>query len=137
MSARLPIVWSRREPPLPPRGLLARGPAAGALVRRLLAGDDATLARLEGVAGADLVCVRGAAADLPWVDGATYLGIDAHAPGLLLPTTLAPGVPVDVLLRALAVRTKPPLALVPGLVVPLAGARTLERAVLAGRLSTP
>jgi hypothetical protein len=135
MTERVALTWRRREPPLAPRGLYARGAAAERLVRRLLAADDATLARLEGVAGADLVCVRGAAAELPWVDGVEYLGVDAHAPGLLLPTRLVPDAPVELVRRALAARCPTPLALVPGLVVPLATARPLERAALAAWLA--
>jgi len=127
----LTLTWSARELPLAPRGLCARGAAAERLVRRLLAGDDATLARLEGVAGATVVCLRGAAEDLPWIDGAEYLGGDPAAPGLLLPTTRAPNLPADLLLRALAARTSPPLVLVPGLVVPMGAARALERDPLA------
>jgi hypothetical protein len=132
---RLELSWQVRDLPLPVRGLCARGDAATRLVERLLAGDDATLARLEGVAGAALVCLRGAADDLPWAPGVEYLGVDPAASGLLLPTTRRPGVPADLLLRALAGRTPPPLALVPGLIVPLAAARALERPALAAWLA--
>ncbi len=131
----LALTWRTREPPLAPRGLCARGAVATRLVQRLLAAADDTLARLEGVAGAQVVCVRGAADDLLWVDGVEYLGIDARAPGLLLPSARMPDAPIDLLLRALAVRTPPPLALVPGLVVPLAQARALERGALAAWLT--
>ena len=132
---RLELTWHVRERPLPVRGLCARADAATRLVERLLAGDDATLARLEGVAGVALVCLSGAADDLPWVPGVEFLGVDPVASGLLLPTTRRPGVPADLLLRALARRTTPPLALLPGLVVPLAAARALERPALAAWLA--
>ncbi|MEV8099713.1 hypothetical protein [Kitasatospora sp. NPDC085879] len=78
--------WERREPPLPPAAVLALGDAVPALAAatraRLLAG-----VRLGTLADADALLVLGAAGDLPWADGARYLGRDGE---LLVPTTARP-----------------------------------------------
>ena len=112
----IPTLWRPRPDPLAPVGVAARGRAARALAERLLARDDEALARLHGVAGEDLLLVLGEAPELPWADGATYLGRDPLAPSLLLPTTHEPSVPLPLLERALVARAlrvpnaPPPLA---------------------------
>ncbi len=114
----VPIAWRPRSAPLEPVGMAARGEAARALARRLLARSDEDLARLTGVAGQDLILLLGNAGDgalLPWVDGAIYLGRDPRAPSLLLPTNREPTVPLPLLERALVLRAghskvEPPLA---------------------------
>jgi hypothetical protein len=114
----VPIAWRPRSAPLEPVGMAARGEAARALARRLLARSDEDLARLTGVAGQDLIVLLGNAGDtalLPWVDGAIYLGRDARAPSLLLPTNREPTVPLPLVERALVLRAghskaEPPLA---------------------------
>src|SRR5262249_18847627 len=78
------LSWGPRAVPLAPCAVYAEGEAARALVRRLLARTDEELARLRGVAAASLVLILGE--DLPWVDGARYLGADPLALALLLPT---------------------------------------------------
>ena len=119
MSGGLPIEWGPRLHPLVPLAVYARGEAAAALLRRLLARGDAELALLSGVVtaasapGARAVVVLGEAALLPWVDGVVYLGRDQGAPELLLPTALEPRVPAALLEKALLRRN-------PGLVAPLA-----------------
>jgi MoxR-vWA-beta-propeller ternary system protein len=124
----LPVSWRPRPVPLDPVGVAARGEAARRLAQRLLARGDETLARLSGVAGPDLIVLLGEAAALPWVEGAAYLGRDAHAPSLLLPTNREPGVPLPLLERALLARAarlqaEPPLAV---LLDPLLLASALE-----------
>lgn len=136
----VPIAWRPRAVPLEPVGMAARGEAARALARRLLARSDEELARLTGVAGQDLVLVLGNpgnAADtalLPWVDGAVYLGRDPRAPSLLLPTNREPTVPLPLVERALVARAgrfkaEPPLAVLldPPLLASVLEARPLVR----------
>ena len=111
----VPIAWRPRSAPLEPVGMAARGEAARALARRLLARSDEDLARLTGVAGQDLILLLGDSALLPWVEGAAYLGRDARAPSLLLPTNREPTVPLPLVERALVARAghskaEPPLA---------------------------
>jgi hypothetical protein len=84
--SRVRLRWARREPPLPPAAVAASGDAG----RRLRAAVRACLGRgaeLRAAAGDDWIVALGDRADLPWVDGASYLGWDA---GLLVPTTLVP-----------------------------------------------
>lgn len=111
----VPIAWRPRSAPLEPVGMAVRGEAARALARRLLARSDEDLARLTGVAGQDLIVLLGDSALLPWVEGAAYLGRDARAPSLLLPTNREPTVPLPLVERALVLRAghskaEPPLA---------------------------
>jgi hypothetical protein len=120
------LSWGPRPAPLAPSAVYAEKDAARALVRRLLARTDEELARLRGVAAPDLVLIVGE--ELPWVDGARYLGVDPLAPALLLPTARAPTVSPALLERAFggtfAVLPDPPR------LVPLVDARALSRAKL-------
>jgi hypothetical protein len=141
MSAppRIPIAFRPRAAPLVPTAAAARGPAAVALAVRLLGRDDAALGRLSGVSGPGLILVLGQADELPWVDGAVYLGRDPAAPSLLLPTALAPDVPAPLLERALLARAPdlaPPLAVLvdPPLIVGTGVARPVRRAELSAFL---
>jgi hypothetical protein len=131
--ALLPLRWRVREPPLEPAAAAATGEAARALAERLLEWPDERLGGLRGVAGEAVLVVVGDA--LPWVDGVQYLGRDAEAPGLFLPTTLVPAVPLPLVERAVMLRRRTPVTpmavvLEPPLLVPLDGARKVDRAVL-------
>jgi hypothetical protein len=142
MSALLPVTWRLREKPLAPIAAAAVGRRARALAPRLLAREDAALARLHGVAGKDVLVVLAEAADLPWLDGIVYLGRDPEAPALLVPTILEPEVPIALVERALVRRAQTsPLAVLPDaerleprartdLLVPCGGALPIVRAVL-------
>jgi hypothetical protein len=103
------------------------------LAQRLAARDDAALGALTGVAADALLIVIGDPAALPWVDGISYLGCDAAAPGLLLPTALAPSIPPRVLEAAVRARMEPgPVAVLtaPARLVPCGAARAIDRAQL-------
>lgn len=97
MTTQLALVWRRREPPLPPVGVVARGgvvPAlAAATARHLAAGHDLTVCHADG-----WLVVLGASAHLPWVDGVVYVGWED---GLHVPTTSTCTPPPDVVRRAL------------------------------------
>ena len=130
------VSWVPREVPLPPRAATATGAALGRLVERLRLLPEDRLARLEAVAGDDLLVVLGAEADLPWVDGLVYLGRSDQAPSLLLPTAVEPSIPEPVFERALRRRAgaaAPPLAVLPDRVViaSVAAARPLSARALA------
>ena len=88
------LEWVRREPPLAPAAVAATGAALAPL-------REATAARLPGqdlraVAGDNWLVVLGD--DLPWADGAIYLGWDS---GVLVPTTSMPRPPIGLLRAAL------------------------------------
>jgi hypothetical protein len=142
----LVLTWRERAEPLLPSATLALGAVARTLLVRLLQNDDQQLKKLSGVAGPGIALVLGAAIDLPWVDGVQYLGKDADAPTLLLPTAWAPQVPVRWLEGAvtrkvkqergsnsaglLAVSREPPL------LVPASAALHLTRAQLEHALNS-
>jgi hypothetical protein len=126
------IAFAPRAAPLDPAAVIGTGPVARALAQRLLRMPDADLAALRGVAGDGLIALMGETAALPWVDGVVYLGRDADAPRLLLPTTLRPAVAVDVFERAIARLAGWPgnpwaVLAAPPRVIPLADALPVER----------
>jgi hypothetical protein len=136
------VTFVPRAGSLDPVAVIATGPVARALAHRLLRLADADLAALRGVAGDGLIALMGDAASLPWVDGVVYLGRDAEAPRLLLPTTLRPTMAADVFERAIArhaLRQASPWAIVaaPPRVVPLADALPVERAYVLRWLGVP
>lgn len=133
--ARVAVSWGPRDEPLAPLAVAARGSAARALAARLARCDDAALARLTGVAGPSLLIALGDGHALPWVDGVAYLGRDPRAPSLLVPTALAPDVPIALLERALLGRGEgiaAPIAVLvgPPALVGLGAARPIGRAPL-------
>jgi hypothetical protein len=134
MSPESPTLlhWFPRERPLLPCAVAAHGEAAQRLARRLLEYGEAELEQLQGVSERGILLIRGEMALLPWAEGVIYLGQDAEAPALLLPTALRPDFPVALLERAIRARFSavvPPLAVLPGTlqVVSMAGARAVAR----------
>lgn len=98
--------WHWQDEPAPPEpaGVLATGAAARRLWRRVQAGQEQ--AGLEGaswqlLAHGDLLLLCGAAAGLPWVEGAVYCAPRAEATGLWLDTTRRPTAPLDLLHAAI------------------------------------
>jgi hypothetical protein len=124
------VRWAPRDAPLPPVAAAAHGDVARALLDALLDRDDEALARLRGVAGGGWVVVTGPADELPWADGVRYLGRDDRAPALLVPTTLAPSVAIELLQAAILRRCEPgsaPIAVASSGWIPLGSARPLAR----------
>ncbi len=126
------VHFAPRAEPLHPVAVAALPEHAPALAARLRRLSDEQLQRLSGVRADGALVVLGS--DLPWVDGALYLGAQG---ALLLPTWAEPAVHPQLLERALR-RAHPklpggPLALLlprldaEPLVVPLASARPLSR----------
>lgn len=91
------LSWAPRAVPLDPVAVTCRPDDAGGLVsatlRRVLAGHE-----LRVVTGLGGSVVLGAGDDLPWFAGAVYLGWDR---GVLVPTSRAPSLPVDLVLASL------------------------------------
>ena len=103
----LQLRWSRREPPLP----VAAVAGSGTVAVRLRSGGyqrSQAGARLSATGNADWIVLLGAADDLPWADGATFLGWDSD---LLVPTTRAPWPPADLVRASLRRRFGPALAI--------------------------
>ena len=129
------MAWSPREPPLVPQAVAACGDAALRLGQRLLECTDDELARLTAVCAPGTLVVIGAEAVLPWVDGVIYLG---RAGGLYHATTGAPSVHSELVERAGRARAGSPFAVLldPPRIVPLSGARSISREVLAAWLKS-
>lgn len=131
MSAE--ICWITREPPLVPCAVAASGEARVALLRRLLERED--LAGLHGADGDGWIVVTGPEDLLPWADGVIYLGRDLGAQELYLPTTLAPNVPAALFSAAISSRALRhdaigPYAVLPNVILSLAGTRSIDRAAV-------
>ncbi len=136
-----PLAVRLRFDPLTPIAVVAVGDVALRLARRLLLLPDDALARLCGVAAPGVLAVSGPEPDLPWVNGVQYLGRDARAPTLLLPTAVVPAAPLQLMERALVAGSggaPAPLAVLldPLRVIPLGGARPIERARLCAWVET-
>ncbi|MFC5664861.1 hypothetical protein ACFP3U_17965 [Kitasatospora misakiensis] len=104
------LTWERREPPLTAAAVLAVGdavPALAAATRERLTDG----ARLGVLADDTTLLVLGDERDLPWSDGAHYLGHDGE---LLLPTTARPRPAATLWRAALGARPGDLCALVPG-----------------------
>jgi hypothetical protein len=130
-----------RAEPLAPCAALALDGAAPTLAERLLRFEDERLVRLRGVAGANFLLVTGAGEDLPWCEGIRYLGRDAEAPALLVPTAVTLDVPLALFERAIrrrleslrqaefppwAISFAPELVIATGAAQPIARSRVLE-----------
>lgn len=94
--------WRPRLTPAEPQAAVAWGEAAQRLHARLALIEAEQTRRLRATANRQVLVVTGATADLPWVEGVEYACTDLHAPGLWLPTSWEPDVPVDLLVQALA-----------------------------------
>ncbi len=92
---KVQLEWVVREPPLAPIAMLCRGLAASTLAKSLFY-DEARRLSCVLVGSGDVLLAIGD--DLPWIDGATWLG---RIDGLLLPTTLKPAVATTIVLDAL------------------------------------
>ena len=125
------LEWSARNEPLQPQAVVATGPAASKLARRLLQAPH--LPVLDWAASSGLIVLLGETANLPWVDGVRYLGRDPAEPRLYLPTSLEPSLPPEWIASALVRQfgLAAPLALTESLVViPLHQARALHATAL-------
>jgi hypothetical protein len=140
LQGQFEVRWKPRDAPLLPVAAAAHGEAAFALAKRLLQQQDEQLGQLEGLAGKQLIVIRGSSDLLPWVDGIQYLGCDSTAPALLLPTNYQPSVPPALLARALAAKAddKGVIALLPNplLLIPMRNARPISRGTLASWLES-
>jgi len=126
-----------RERALEPCAALALEESVPALLVHLLELDETRLSRLSAVHGPRFLLVLGETEDLPWTFGISYLGKDAGAPRLLLPTTLAPSVPSALFERAVALHCAElpapwAVSLEPPRVISVSRAASLSRARVRG-----
>ncbi|MCQ4164114.1 hypothetical protein [Tahibacter harae] len=128
--------WQDEAAPPEPAGVLGTGAAARRLWRRaqarLESGPDG--AGWQVLAHGDLLLLCGAAAGLPWVEGAVYCAPRSEAAGLWLDTARRPGAPLDLLHNAIQQRHGVGSYLLlaePAQLVPLARLRPASAATLA------
>ncbi len=131
-AAPIKIKWRNRHVPLPLSAMIAFGGAAVSLAKSLLSFDDERLKSFQGVGGKQTIFLAGAGENLPWVDGAIYLGRDARLPAALLPTTLEPNIPLELFEQTLKLKFKPlaPFVVLPERLVPVGAAKILSRRAL-------
>lgn len=82
------LKWKERATPLPISGVLAQGAVGVALVHRLAEDVHANVGTVFRMAASQTTVVAiGDEANLPWIDGAVWLGEDR---GISCPTTIEP-----------------------------------------------
>jgi len=91
------LTWRLRAQPLPVCGVLLRGDSSRTFSARVADRNDVASSLRLAVGDGYLVAV-GDASDLPWVDGAVWLGRDGP---ILCPTTLQPDMPSALVAGAL------------------------------------
>jgi len=132
--ASTPLRWRERTPALAPSGLVASGPVARTLLLELARRGADALQGLSAVVAPGLLVLLGEALRLPWVDGIGYCAPAPEAPGLWLPTRLAPELPPDLVHASLRRRTAQSRLLLwhaPACVLGLDEAQALQPEVLA------
>lgn len=134
------VEWLPRENPLIPSAIAAFDSVAADLIRRLLKCPEKQLQSMRGVSSSGVVVITAEHADLPWVDGAIYLGQEANS-GIFLPTSLVPSVPAVLLERAICLKYRDlarPFAIIaaPPAVVPMGNAMQITSQALARWLET-
>ena len=130
MSPPLKIKWQIRFDALEPLALIAFDLAAVRLKEKLLTFDDEQLSAWQGVFAENLLFVAGE--NLPWSDGVIYLGKDARAASVFVPTNLRPNVPFDLFEKSLLQNfaAQKPFAVVENRIVPVGKMRPISRKVL-------
>ena len=93
------LEWIVREPPLAPGAVLGRGVVAAQLAQRVLGYSMDDLESIRAVGGDDWLIVIAPPQQLPWAEGAVYLGWES---GVLVPTLLRPTLPMFLVARTLA-----------------------------------
>jgi hypothetical protein len=138
-TASYPVAFRARPRPLTPIALYAEGAVARRVLERLAHERRERLGALQCVATRRCVVLLGPEPELPWADGVIYLGRDARAPLLLVPTYYEPDVPYDVLERRVVAAGHTPIAVLPHArqLIPLGNARAVERDALLAWLRGP
>lgn len=132
MTAKLKIIWRNRFDALAPSAVIAFDSSAKKLKEKLLALDDEKLVLLQGVFAETLLFIAGAEENLPWTDGVIYLGKDALAPQIFLPTNRRPDVPLDLFEKKLLQNfaAQKPFAVLENKIVPVGKMLPVSRKIL-------
>lgn len=127
------IEWQNRAVSLDPCAIIAFDDSAVGIVEKLLRLDNESLGTFQGASAERLIFIAGRGEDLPWADGAVYLGRNAQtSASFLLPTTVEPKVSIDLfkLILENKFRHLLPCAVLPGKIIPFGTAKKLSRAAL-------
>lgn len=126
------MIWRNRFDALAPSAVIAFDAAAKRLKEKIIALDDEKLNLLQGVFAENILFVAGADANLPWTDGVIYLGKDALAPQIFLPTNRRPDVPLDLFEKRLLQNfaAQKPFAVLENKIIPIGKMRPVSRKVL-------
>lgn len=132
MTAKLKIIWRNRFDALAPSAVIAFDAAAKKLKEKLVALDDEKLDLMQGVFAENLLFIAGAEENLPWTDGVSYLGKDALAPQIFLPTNRRPDVPLDLFEKKLLQNfaAQKPFAVLENKIIPIGKMRPVSRKIL-------
>ncbi len=118
VTEQLLVKWLHRDPPLPPAAVAAHGNTCiKQLVQRLSLREETAVKRVRFVFGENILVAIANEGDLPWADGAIYLGSQPGS-NLFLPTNLIPSMPIPLFERAFNnkfPKVKPPLAVLPAI----------------------
>jgi len=133
MTQLLEIKWQNRLDSLEPRALIVFDEAATRLKERLISFEDERLSVLQGVFAENLLFITGDGENLPWIDGAIYLGKDENAPSIFLPTNLRPDLPIDLFEKSLLLKfsEQKPFAVLKNQIIPVGQMRVISRKILA------
>ena len=131
-SFLLNIDWQNRSDALLPCAMIVFDEAAAVLAKKLLLLEDEKLHALQGVGAKGMILLTGESQQLPWTNGAVYLGRDAQMPSVLMPTTLKPNIPLDLFERVLKKEFSDfsPFAVLPEKLIPFGRAKILSRDIL-------
>jgi len=132
MSQPFKINWRNRFDALEPVAVIGFDDTARRLKEKLLSFDDGKLSSMQGVFAENLLFATAQTTDLPWVDGVVYLGKDARAASIFLPTNLRPDVPFDLFEKALLQKfaVHKPFAIVGNRIIPVGKMRRISRQIL-------
>ncbi len=132
MAQIIKIKWQNRFDALEPLALIAFDDAAVRLKKKLLSLDDEKLSLMQGVFGENLLFISGKTENLPWIDGGIYLGKDARATSIFLPTNSRPNIPIDLFEKSLLRRfaAQMPFAVVENRIIPVGKMRPISRKIL-------
>ena len=130
----LKIKWENRLDALEPSAMIAFNDAARRLKEKLLSFEDKKLSLLQGVFARNLLFVAGAKDVLPWTDGVIYLGRDARAASIFMPTNLRPNVPSDLFEKSLLAHfaDAKPFAVIEDKIISVGKMRPISREILRG-----
>src|SRR5580704_9858189 len=110
IAREFPVTWKPRLEPLTTTALAGYGVTKYIVMERLRRRTAQELEDLKIVIAQDYFILFGEKSKLPWGSGGVYLGCAPDAPGLLMPVTLEPVLPIHLFEKVLRTRLAEALA---------------------------